>query len=78
MTELNIDYPLKDRMILFDGETPLKERNKGFYIKMLTLARQKFKNKTLIAYSLITNKLSKRGIVSSGYNLKYKIHRFFY
>ena len=62
ITEINKIIFKKNTLILYDFFTDIKDRNKGYYTKILNLIKNiKTKNKFLI-YCLKNNESSKRGI----------------
>ena len=62
ITEINKIIFKKNTLILYDFFTDIKDRNKGYYTKILNLIKNiKTKNKFLI-YCLKNNQSSKRGI----------------
>lgn len=70
ITEINKVISLQNSILLFNFQIIEKERNKGFYIKFLTLCKNIKKNKKFKIYCLATNKRSKQGILNAGFRIK--------
>lgn len=74
ITEIDKNVYLNSQFLLFDFETPVHFRNRGYYKLLLRLIRNKFLNKKLAIYSLSHNMKSIKAIERSGFKLIKKIN----
>ena len=65
---------LKKQYLLFDFETPLQLRKKGYYTLLLKLIRDKYKKRILAIYSGSNNSSSNKAIKKSGFKFVRKIY----
>ena len=67
ITEIDRTIKLLDQTVIFDFITPLKERSKGHYTKLLKIIRSRLGNKSILIYALSSNRSSQKAIVKAGF-----------
>ena len=76
ISEIDKYFYFKNKIILFDFWISKNFRNKGYYVKMLSLIKNKNTKKKFVIYSLSTNKESITGILNAGFKLKKILSKF--
>ena len=74
ITEVNKEVKVNNMLLLFDFLTPEKQRNKGYYKKILQLLVKKYSGRKMAIYSLSNNIKSLKAIRKAGFKLKKKIN----
>ena len=75
ITEIDRKIKLLDQNVIFDFITPLKERRKGHYTKLLKIIRSKFGNKSILIYVLSSNKFSQQAIIKAGFKHNKRLYK---
>ena len=75
ITEIDKKINLLNEIVIFDFITPLKERRKGHYTKLLKMIRNKFGNKNILIYVLSSNQFSQKAIVKSGFKYNRRLYK---
>lgn len=75
ITEIDRKIKLLDQNVIFDFITPLKERRKGHYTKLLKIIRSKFGNKSILIYVLSSNKFSQKAIIKAGFKYNNRLYK---
>jgi len=74
ITEVNKEVKVNNMLLLFDFLTPEKQRNRGYYKKILKLIVNKYSGRKMAIYSLSNNIKSLKAIGKAGFKLKRKIN----
>ena len=74
--EIDRKLNTKERTILYDFETSMEYRNKGYYTLILKLIQNKYLKKKLLIYTQSSNKPSIRAIKKSGFKFKGLLKKF--
>lgn len=75
VTEINKEINIKNKILLYDFFTLKKFRNRGFYTKILKLAKNSNTKKRFLIYCLSNNYASKKGIENSNFNFVQSIKK---
>ena len=75
ITEIDKKIILLNEIVIFDFITPLSERRKGYYTKLLKIIRNKFGNKNIIIYVLSSNRFSQKAIIKSGFKYSKRLYK---
>lgn len=78
ISEIDRTVSLQGKLILYDFNTELANRNKGYYSELLHCIVNKFNNETLAIFSSTRNKASNKAIENVGFKKLYTLthHRY--
>ena len=75
VTEIGKEIDIKNKILLYDFFTSKKNRNRGYYAKILKLIKNYNTKKKFWIYCLSNNYSSKKGIKNSNFKLLKKIKK---